>query len=152
MKTNEESCSRHECHEHQPKKATPPQSTEVLTKQDLFNKYFMQKPLNFGNAQERCYPISAVINMLDEYASQFKQRAETAEKEWEYYYKLYKGHVEYLKAKIEDQEQQVKELREALEEIHNEGNGDVYDVDNDHTRYIYNVDQIAGKALEKTQK
>lgn len=41
---------------------------------ELLSKYKEQKPKTFGeNHMERCYPVSAVISMLEEQSKQLRQ-------------------------------------------------------------------------------
>ena len=34
---------------------------------EILEKYKDQEPMDFGTATERCYPVSAVIKMMEEY-------------------------------------------------------------------------------------
>jgi len=47
----------------------------MLTKVELLTKYKDQQPKMFGDHQEKCYPVSAVLDMLIIYRNQGIQQA-----------------------------------------------------------------------------
>lgn len=97
------------------------EQTKAKTLAEIMIQYKDQQPIRFGHDGliERCYPTTAIIDIVKEYNGQFVSKIDELEAQNKELTDKYSIIVHDYSSKFYEQAKEIRELREALEKIAN---------------------------------